>query len=201
MLHIGRSVTHVIRYFVGIDAADTQTTQAERLLLEKYAAGKNRVVEIGVFEGVGTRLLANCIAAGGHVYGVDPFSPGRLGICWGKLIARAEVRKSKTCGMVTLIEEFSFNASATLDGEFDMVFIDGDHSLDGIKRDWEDWSPRIVNNGIVALHDTRVPPQNPDVAQLGSYKYFESYIRKDPRFTLCEQVDSLSIMRRLSARE
>jgi predicted O-methyltransferase YrrM len=197
MFGLGLSAAHLLRYFVGLDAARTQLSVAERECLKKYAANKTRVVEIGVFEGVGTHLLATSVAKGGHLYAIDPFLTGRLGVNWSKLIARSEIRKASSHGTVDLVRAFSWEAAKRLVGTFDLIFIDGDHSLEGIKQDWADWSDRVKPDGIVALHDTRVPAHNPHVAQLGSYLFFESHIKADPRFVLCEQIDSLSIMKRV----
>lgn len=42
----------------------------------------------------------------------------------------------------------------TLNGEYlDAIFIDGDHSLDGVKLDFEMYSPLVRSEGIVAFHD------------------------------------------------
>jgi predicted O-methyltransferase YrrM len=155
------------------------------------------MVEIGVFEGVGTRVLAGAVGKGGHLFGVDPFMTGRLGICWNKPIAQSEVRKANSPGTVTLVRAFSWQAAKLLDGAFDMIFIDGDHSLEGIRRDWSDWSDRVQIGGIMALHDTRVPDHDPCVAELGSCIFFDSHIKVDPRFAVREQVDSLSILQRV----
>lgn len=37
--------------------------------------------------------------------------------------------------------------------QLDFLFIDGDHSYDGVKADFEDYSPLVRPGGIVALHD------------------------------------------------
>lgn len=38
-------------------------------------------------------------------------------------------------------------------GYFDFLFIDGDHSYEGVKMDYEIYSPLVVNGGIIAFHD------------------------------------------------
>jgi predicted O-methyltransferase YrrM len=195
---LGASAAHLLRYYAGLDDAHTQVSAAEQECLKRHATGKVRVVEIGVFEGVGTRVLAGAVAEGAELFAIDPFLTGRLGINWGKPIARSEIRRANSRGTVDLVTAFSWEAAKRLDGTFDMIFIDGDHSLEGIQRDWQDWSCRIRADGIVALHDTRVPVHNPHVAELGSYQYFNTHIKNDPRFLLCEQVDSLSVMRRIN---
>lgn len=38
-------------------------------------------------------------------------------------------------------------------GEFDAVFIDGNHSYEYVKLDWANYSPLVKSNGIVSFHD------------------------------------------------
>lgn len=41
-----------------------------------------------------------------------------------------------------------------LDGRsVDLLFIDGDHSLEGVTRDWLDYGPLVREGGLVAFHD------------------------------------------------
>jgi predicted O-methyltransferase YrrM len=35
----------------------------------------------------------------------------------------------------------------------DFLFIDGDHSYQGVKRDWEMYSPMVQAGGLIAFHD------------------------------------------------
>lgn len=41
-----------------------------------------------------------------------------------------------------------------VEGPFDFVFIDGDHSYDGVREDWLNYGPMIRPGGLVAFHDT-----------------------------------------------
>ena len=41
---------------------------------------------------------------------------------------------------------------------FDFLFIDGDHSYDGVKRDFEMYSPLVKKGGFVGFHDIVVRP-------------------------------------------
>jgi predicted O-methyltransferase YrrM len=42
---------------------------------------------------------------------------------------------------------------AVQDKKFDLIMIDADHSYDGVKRDFELYSPLVSERGIVVLHD------------------------------------------------
>lgn len=129
------ALLHLIRYRLGWDEAQSQTTREERAAIARHAAGKNRAVEIGVYEGVTTGVIAGALAEGATLYGIDPFIVGRLGVCWGKGIAKREAMKNRPRCNVVFVEEFSHAAADKIDGAFDFIFIDGDHSWDGIVRD------------------------------------------------------------------
>jgi len=192
----GKSLRHALLHLVYLDPPHTQTTAREGDALAACANGRTRGVEIGVHEGANTVRLAEALAPGGLLYAIDPFFPGRLGVAWGEMIARTEARRRRVRAKVRFVRALSWEACDVIPGSFDFMFIDGDHSIDGIARDWRDWSGRIEPGGIIALHDTRIPEHDPSIAELGSYRYYESHIRHDPRFELVEQVDSLSILRR-----
>jgi predicted O-methyltransferase YrrM len=191
-----RAFFHMVRYFAGVDSAQTQTTQAERDCLVRFAQGKKRCAEIGVFEGLTTGTIARTLSEDAILYAIDPFLAGRTGICWGLPIAKREIARQRQKCKVELVRAFSSEASNKVEGNFDFVFIDGDHSLAAITQDWEDWSKRILPGGIIALHDTLVPAHNPRVADFGSHTYFLEHIRHDIRFEVVEQVDSLSVLQR-----
>jgi cephalosporin hydroxylase len=55
---------------------------------------------------------------------------------------------------ITLIENTSENiANIIPDNSIDLVYIDADHSYDGIKNDIKLWLPKIKNNGYISGHD------------------------------------------------
>ena len=192
----GKSALHFVRYLFGWDEALTQTTALEQQALARHAAGRERLVEIGVYEGFNTRRLAEAMAADGELFAIDPFPTGRLGVSWCKLIAQREAAKLNPPRRVRFVEEFSYEANKQLHGEFDFIFIDGDHSFEGIKQDWCDWSCRLPSGGIIALHDSIVPDHNPAWAEPGSCAFFESHIRPDTAFEILQQAGSLSVLRR-----
>jgi predicted O-methyltransferase YrrM len=40
-----------------------------------------------------------------------------------------------------------------------LLFIDGDHSYEGVRRDWELYSPLVRPGGLIALHDIVEGPE------------------------------------------
>lgn len=196
---IGKTALHWLLYRLGLHLPHSQTTEKERNLITKYADGKTTAVEIGVYEGRTTAVIAGSIAKNGKVFAIDPFFSGRLGIPYGKMIAHHYLRRKGLTGKIHFLEMLSHEAVALLKEDIDFLFIDGDHSYEGITRDWEDWAGKIRPGGIAALHDTSVPDHDPSVASLGSYRYFQNQIIHDDRFQWLETVDSLNILQRKSA--
>lgn len=55
--------------------------------------------------------------------------------------------------------------SDRVDGGIDFLFIDGDHTYDGVKQDFEMYSELVSEGGIIALHDIVTHPNNEDVVK------------------------------------
>jgi predicted O-methyltransferase YrrM len=195
---IGNAVSHYLKVLMGREEPLTQTSVDERQSLAKYATGAGLAVEIGVFEGVNTALIAGVLEKEGVLYGIDPFFKGRLGICYSKLVTKLQLKKTGTAAKVRLIEKLSFDAAGDVPENIDFLFIDGDHSLEGIRKDWELFSRKLRPGGIAALHDTTMTEKNSYISGLGSLTYYKDVIANDPRFTWLETVDSLNVLQRKS---
>jgi hypothetical protein len=57
------------------------------------------------------------------------------------------------------------------DSSLDCVFIDGDHSYDAVKNDFETWSQFVSEDGVILLHDTCVETINGN--EYGVKQFFE----------------------------
>lgn len=69
--------------------------------------------------------------------------------------------------------------------KLDVLFIDGDHSYEGVKKDFENFSPFVRKNGIIAFHDIveHPPESNCEVSKFwneikSKYEYKEIVMRK-----------------------
>lgn len=193
---MGKIFFEFLRVAMGISEGFTQTTKSEQLCLVKYAKGADCAVEIGVFHGVNTISIGHVLSSRGIIYGVDPFFNGRLGISWNKLITISNIRRHKLAGKVQLVEEFSYNAIGFIKEHPDFIFIDGDHSWEGLHKDWTLYSQLLKPGGIIALHDTAVPPHQSWKVHMDSVRYFSEVISINSNFTVIETVDSLNILKK-----
>jgi hypothetical protein len=139
------------------------------------------------------------MAADGTIYAIDPYVPGRLGFSAPRLIALTEVSKIRN-GNVLWVRSTGVAAASDLKkriGSVDFVFIDGDHSFEGLRGDWEAWNPLITKWGIVALHDSCSSSER-QIENAGSVRYTTQAILPDTRFRVLERVDTLTVLQRLT---
>jgi len=186
-------LTHYVAWSVGLASADTQTTVAERDCLARHAKGRRRLVEIGVWHGVTTRRLRAVMHPQGVLTAVDPYPVGRLGFSVQQRIAHHEVGDVRN-GHIAWARTTGADA-ARGHASVDFVFIDGDHSEEGLLADWRAWSSLIEPGGIVALHDSRSSPDR-QIDGAGSVKVTNEVILRDERFAVVDTVDSLTVLRR-----
>ncbi len=136
-----------------------------RLLEIIKASNPKIILEIGTFNG-GTLFLFSRIAnKDALLISIDlpKIKLGNFQFDWKvPLIKRFSLPQQK----LKLIRANSHRPSTLyqvkklLDGKkLNFLFIDGDHSYDGVKKDFEMYSPLVKPGGIIAFHDI-VPPSS-----------------------------------------
>lgn len=188
---------HYLCYLLGLSEAIWETLPGERVLLRKYASGKRRLAEIGVFHGVTSRLFREVMAPDGILNAVDPFfrsSFGLRGYGWARLIAHSQVGKVRN-GTVQWIEMMGKDAPrdprVQATAPLDFVFFDGDHSWEGLAEDWQAWRDLIAPGGIACFHDSRGPHES-----FGCAKYLAEVISRDPDFQEIDNAETLTVLQR-----
>lgn len=193
-------LVHFTRWWLRLEPATTQTTRSERDALARHARERHRLVEIGVWHGVTTKRLRAVMSPEGELWAVDPYAPGRLGLSFPELIARNEVEAVEN-GRVRWIKATGEEAARRWDVEArppaEFLFIDGDHSWEGIRTDWESWSGRVGVGGVIALHDSRTTTARP-IEQAGSVRFTNEVVRSDSRYRVIDEVDSLTVLERVA---
>lgn len=109
------------------------------------------VVEIGRFRGGSTVIIAAALERGVlHSYDIDT-RQGRDGVELDRQLAGALERYGLT-DRVRLHVADSKSAEPT-PGPIDILFVDGDHSEEGVRADFEHWSPQLRSGGHLLFHD------------------------------------------------
>jgi hypothetical protein len=155
----------------------TQGEEALALANASYSlTGDAVVVEIGTFMGSSAILLAGPrkLRAGGMVHCVDPFDGS--GDPFSAPIYQAALRRSKR----PLLEEFRHNIARAGVGDrvsvhvgrgedvarewtapIDLLFLDGDHTYEGILATFHAWMPFLKPGGILAIHTSKPEAYEP----------------------------------------
>ena len=184
-------LAHYLLYRARLAPPGTQTTEEERAYLASVAAGKTIVVEIGVWHGVTTSVLRRAMAPSGTLYAVDPYPAGRLGVNLQEPIAKRHVARNST-GKVEWVRGTGDGAAQMLSHlKPELVFIDGDHTYVGAKRDWDAWSPLMPKGGVIAMHDTRIRALDE------SARLAREISATDPRFRVSAEVHSITAFERI----
>jgi predicted O-methyltransferase YrrM len=171
------------------------TTREELSCLSSYAAGRNKAVEIGTHMGVSAAVIARALAANGRLFCVDPWT--RRGTMenpsWR--VCRRELARQGVSAKVSILRGFSSDVGPALPGDADFMFIDGDHSWEGIENDWRLVKEKLAIGGIVCLHDTAIPPEEP-LREPQSVAYFSEVICHEPGFEWLQKCHSMNVLRR-----
>lgn len=177
-------------YFESISAAKIETLKLcfestegmvsfnEALLLYNLAKGcvGGCIVEVGSYRGRSTVFLGRGSMDGANVsvYAVDPHSnfTGVLGGVFGPKDRTAfyQAMLANECSeIVSLINLSSERFSSTWDDPVSLLWIDGDHRYEGVKRDFECWLPHLDVNAIIAFDDATD-------SKIGPYKLIDELI-------------------------
>jgi hypothetical protein len=187
---------HFIFYLLGLDKPITQTSFREREVLCKYTINADSIVEIGVFEGVNTLNFAKHSNTDAMIFAIDPFFKGNLGVNYGELIAKRLWKRQNVTRKISIIRGLSWDVIEQIPDGIDLVFIDGDHSFEGVKRDFDLYSKKIHLGGVIALHDARVFDNGWTSHDWGPVVFVEKCIRHSPLWEIIEEVDSLVLIKK-----
>jgi MMP 1-O-methyltransferase len=176
-----------------------QHTAEEHMALGRWATGHSSIVEIGVAEGVSALAFRQAMSADGTLFLIDPFHLSRVPtLNFTKWTAHRAV-ESCNRGRVVWIEQFSGDAGRTWNNPIDLLLIDGDHTEDGVCRDWNEWSRFIVPGGVVIFHDARVFEGGWTNPNYGPVRLVNNLFRQQmiSGWKIVEEVHSLVVLERL----
>jgi hypothetical protein len=136
---------------------------AQANLLRKFAASVSEgvIIEVGAYRGKSTAALS-IGAKEGHdapIYAIDPHEEfeGPFSGLFGPQDRREFYQTMLSVGgweNVRLVNLSSEVITPGWDKPVGMLWIDGDHSYEGVRRDFECWLPHLVPGAPVILDDT-----------------------------------------------
>lgn len=166
------------------------------------------LVEIGTYQGKSAILLAAAARAGGrmlltvdhhrgseeHQPGWDYHDPGLVDPAVGLIdtlpLARRALALAGVEDSVLLLVGRSAEVARRWPGAAGFVFIDGGHTDEAARADYEGWAPKLLPGGLLAIHD--VFPDPADGGQ-APYRIYRRAVESD-EFTEAGGAGSLRIL-------
>lgn len=135
----------------------THMAISERMLLYRLALGLPRescFLEIGSYLGASATVLAAAAQTrDGHVFCVDTWRNDAMSEggrdTYGEFLQNTESYRN----WITPLRGESHEVAATFVQTIDLLFIDGDHSYDGVMADLHCWLPKLRDGGWLVMHD------------------------------------------------
>jgi len=149
-------------------SVEGMVSDAEASKLMELAAGVPEdacIVEVGSYRGRSTCALA-IGADRARVYAIEPHESfeGVLGGSFGPPDRRAFFENLLRVGVVEKVRLVNLSAEVVRKGwtlPIGLLWIDGDHSEEGVRRDFGAFEPFLRPGGVVAFHDARDPQGGP----------------------------------------
>jgi predicted O-methyltransferase YrrM len=189
---------------LGLIPPRTMHSTAESAALTRLASPARRVVELGVYEGSSAVVLCRALGPPAELHLVDPFIDAsgwalRPGSKASATATRLAVRRAARPGGPRIRWHLARSQDvgrSWTGGPVDFVFIDGDHSPEGCREDWEVWQGHVSPEGALAFHDARQGRPG-GYGSPGPTGVVDDLFRgADSGWAIVEEVDSLVVVRR-----
>lgn len=180
----------------------------EVLALQKYAKeAVNLITEIGCAYGGSSLLFMLGKKKNTRVVSIDPFVKDSMGefqaseeLC-SKYVKKALVDLGKDDDVKDwkLIPDFSYEVVKKWNEKIDLLFIDGDHTYEAVKQDFEEWFPFVKKGGVIVFHDSNKTMGSPEdkysFGWPGPTKLVKE-LENNPKVSVIYRVYSLSFLRK-----
>lgn len=158
-----------------------------------FASGARRVLEIGTFSGYSALSMAAGLPPDGVIVTCDV---DRAAVA----VARRHIEASPYAGRIDIREGPALDTIASLDGPFDVVFVDADKT--NYVNYYEAVLPKLAERGVIAVDNTLWSGQVLDASAIDAdteaIRAFNDHVRGDPRVVcvLLTVRDGVTLIRR-----
>ena len=150
-------------YPASIDAIPALLTPYEKQTLYRLAQripDKGIIAEIGSFKGGSTACLgAGSSAKHAQIHCIDTFMAENVTGSEGQdTLTQFQNNTAPYSTMITIHRGFSYDVHDEVPSMIDLLFVDGDHSYDGVTTDLRLYVPKMRDGAILIMHDSAHPP-------------------------------------------
>lgn len=140
-----------------IDNVSTHMTVQEKHVLFRLArrlpAGSS-LAEIGSYHGASSCCLAAGIASrNSTLFCVDTWRNDAVTDALSDVFPVWQKNTEPFETLIKSVQGYSHEVADRIPNELDLLFIDGDHSYEGVKRDLEMYLPKLRKGGVLVMHD------------------------------------------------
>jgi len=142
------------------------------------------LVELGVHVGVSYCNFAEAMlreGVEGRCLGVDTFvGDSHTEAYDGSVLAALRAHHDPRYGHFSTLRQATFDeaASEVAPGSVDLLHIDGLHTYEAVRHDYETWAPKLSSQAIVLFHDTEVRR-----GDFGVWRYWPEVSAGRPHFS------------------
>ena len=141
--------------------------------LARLLPNESVIVEIGSWLGKSAIILSRAVKRkkGATLFCVDPFNAdgdseslqgyrrraqGLGGRLYDQFVFNLKQYGNYKC--VQVLNGYSYDFSRNWDTPIDLLFIDGNHAYEAVRRDFTEWSPFVKPGGYIVMHDVSFDP-------------------------------------------
>ncbi|MGQ0542479.1 MAG: class I SAM-dependent methyltransferase [Blastocatellia bacterium] len=155
-------------------------------LMAACPTAKGEILEIGSFKGKSTIILAKSASLAEDIIinAVDPMTapsetdPDLRGDVSSLEDFKRNIAEHGVADNIRFNQTFSFELAKTWDRPLRLLWIDGDHTYEGTKLDFDGFAPHLADGAIVAIHDVLHEFE-------GGARVFAESILLSPNFGAC----------------
>lgn len=140
-----------------IEKIFSHLTSEEKITLLSLACSSEGIfVEIGSYLGSSSCFIAEGIQQSGkksHLFCIDTWQNDAMSEgnrdTYKQFLSNTKEYKN----IISPLRGWSYDVAKSFDKKIDFIFIDGDHSYKGVKKDVDLWIPKLNPGAIVVMHD------------------------------------------------
>lgn len=132
----------------------TDATAKELLLLNKFSRripNGGSIVEIGSYLGASSLVISRANKKN-TLYCIDTWNNDAMSEGYWDTMS-AFLHNTRHCKNIVPLRMWSTEAVDKVPQDIDMLFVDGNHTYEGVKKDIDLYFPKIKTGGIIAMHD------------------------------------------------